>query len=139
MAWRVNKPPGGEGMGPGWGGPAKGKGKPKFSAENQPAPELKSAGHAAQRTAREVAIAHAEAAAQVWIDVMNDPAQPAAARVAAASKIVEHAEGTPVARSIVATTDNPADIDDGARDRIARRIAELAARGGQSSDPGGIH
>jgi len=101
------------GNGSGWGGPAKGAGSktpahPPFEPGNTLAVGQGNAGQAgreAAKTARELVISKAVAAAQVWIDVMEDKSQPGAVRVAAAAKVVEHAEGTPIARSVNVHTD----------------------------------
>lgn len=82
--------------GPGWGGAAKGAGtKARFSADSQPPPELKSAGHAEGKALREMLAPHKATLVDVWVQIATDPMQPAAARVAAANAIADRLEGKP--------------------------------------------
>ena len=85
------KPPSGDG----WGGPAKGAGV-AFSPEIQPPIEAKLAGRVVAQTAREAAAPHAVAMVEVWRSIALDRGEPAAARVAAADKLVTRAEGAPI-------------------------------------------
>lgn len=90
------RPPGGEGMGAGWGGAAKGDAAmaEPFTADNQPPPEAKAAGHAEAETLRQMLSPHKRAVADTWLGIMNDPLQPAAARNVAAEKVALYG-GTP--------------------------------------------
>ena len=101
MTWPTYKPPGGyvekpasgiPARGAGWGGEAKGEGKP-YSATHQATPEAKSAGHAAAATAREVAKAHAVEMAQLMVQIAQDITAPMPTRLDAANKLIERAEG----------------------------------------------
>jgi hypothetical protein len=82
--------------GPGWGGAAKGEGtKERFSDENQPPGEVKSAGHAEGKALREMLAPHKAELVNTWLAILKDPTQPAAARVAAANAIADRLEGKP--------------------------------------------
>jgi len=137
------------GNGAGWWGPAKGAGSkaPKaapFEPGNQAgvgANEAKSVGQIAHNTAKELVVSNAVKAAQVWIDVMNDKTQPGAVRVAAAAKVVEHAEGTPIARSVSIKSDEVSELSDA---ELAAALAALRkdvaaeqarARGDSAAEP----
>lgn len=130
------------GNGVGWGGAAKGagNGNPKhepFVEGNTVAVgngEAQSIAHAAAKTARELVVSKAVAAAQVWIDVMNDRSQPGAVRVAAAAKVVEHAEGTPIARSVNVNTDATDKLSDDDLDAAITAIRSMLA--GNPGDAG---
>jgi hypothetical protein len=88
------KPPSGiPARGAGWGGAASGKQAKAFTSEDQPPGEVKSAGHAASKTAVEVAKAHAEEMARVLLEVARDVTAPPGTRVDAAHKLIERAEG----------------------------------------------
>ena len=85
---------GGPAAGEGYGGPARGSWR-KFTPETIPTGEAMSAGHAAAKTAREEARKHAVRAVGIWVDVMDNTEAPPMARIVAADKIVERAEGKP--------------------------------------------
>ena len=94
MAWKNQKPPSGiPARGAGHGGPASGGKRKKFTADAQPSPEAKSAGHEAAKTARQVAIEYAESMARLMVDIANDPTAPVQSRLDAASKLIDRAEG----------------------------------------------
>ena len=99
MTCKTHRPPGGyvekPARGMGWGGEAK-PAKP-FSAEHQATPEAKSAGQAAAKTAREVAVAHAVEMQQLMVEIARNAAAPFPTRLDAASKTIERAEGKAVA------------------------------------------
>ena len=104
MTWKHQKPPSGiPARGAGYGGPAKPKPRKAFTAEEQPTPEAKAAGHAAAKTARELAIEHREAAIAVLARVMNDPTAPPQTQADAANKMLNRSDGTPSASVDVTT------------------------------------
>lgn len=96
--WPVKKPAKGAGIGgpkrgAGRGGPASGGKRVKFTAEMQPSPEAKSAGHEAAQTAREEAKRYAVEMLQLIRDIARDPTAPHHARSDAAEKVIARAEG----------------------------------------------
>lgn len=80
--------------GSGYGGGKRGAGTP-FAPGNRPDPERRLEGKIKAGVARALAAGHVPAAVEVWREVMMDRAAPPAARVAAAEKMVERAEGKP--------------------------------------------
>lgn len=98
--WPVKKPAKGAGIGgpkrgAGYGGPASHAPHVPFTAEAQPSGEAKSAGREAAKTARQVAIEHAETMAQLMVTIANDVTAPIQTRLDAANKIIDRAEGRP--------------------------------------------
>ena len=81
--------------GAGWGGPANGRFAPPIGSGYQPPGAAIGAGIKAARTAAEAARPHAVRMVEVWRQIAEDETQPAPARVVAADKIVERAEGKP--------------------------------------------
>jgi hypothetical protein len=69
-----------------------------FSAALQPAPSAVSAGLAASRTAREAARPHVERMVEIWRAIAEDDSAPPMARIVAADKLVDRAEGKAVVR-----------------------------------------
>jgi hypothetical protein len=94
VTWKHQKPPSGiPARGAGYGGPAKPKPRKAFTAEEQPTPEAKAAGHEAAKTAREIAKEHAEEMARLMVTIARDVTAPLPTRLDAANKLVERAEG----------------------------------------------
>ena len=130
---------GGPASGPGWWGPAHGSAGP-FGRDNQPSGAAMSAGHAVARTAAEAARHHAVDAVEVWRSVMSDPAAPPQARVIAADKMVERAEGRPVQPviSLDAELGAPIDLDDldeDEREVMENLLIRLAHKAAVTSGP----
>lgn len=101
-----------------------------------------SAGHTAARTAAEAARKHAVRAVGVWREVMDDPDAPPQARVIAADKMVERAEGRPVQPvvSLDAGLGAPIDLDaldDDEREVMERAILRLAHKMAASTGKAG--
>ena len=127
---RVNTPAtgpghGGPANGPGWGGPANGLNR-RFSAEHQPDPAAVAAGIAEAKTAAAAARPHAVSMVEVWRTIALDADAPAMARIVAAEKLVDRAEGKP------AQTMNLRRINDFA-DLTEEELAALA-RGGKDGE-----
>jgi hypothetical protein len=103
------------GNGAGWGGPKKGEGN-HGPGPGRP-PGMKP-GEGKRARAAELARDHVSDAVEVWRQIMNDPNQPAQARLAAAAHMVDRAEGKAVQPVV--------DGDDIARMSDAELDAELA-------------
>ena len=96
MTWKNQKPPSGiPAGGAGYGGRAKGASTSRFTPENQPTPEQKAQGVVEAKALRELLAPHRAAIVQTWVDVMNDPLAPHAAKIAAANAIADRLEGKP--------------------------------------------
>jgi hypothetical protein len=80
-----------KGNGAGWGGPAKGAGGHRpltaFTADNQPTPEAKSAGH--------LPIADMQEIKEFYTERMRDKADSSINRIAAADKLADRIAGKP--------------------------------------------
>lgn len=81
------------GGGRGYGGPARGTTRAAFTPERQPDPEAIKRGIAMSKRLKELLGGHLDAVAKTWVEIMNDPRQPAQARISAAEKIAERVEG----------------------------------------------
>ena len=114
---------GGPANGPGWWGSAHGSPGP-FGRDNQPSGAAMSAGHAAAKTAAEAARNHAVDAVEVWRSVMSNPEAPPQARVIAADKMVERAEGKPVQPVVSMDVELAAPIDLSMLDEDEREVME---------------
>lgn len=91
--------------GAGWGGPARGgERRPAYTAETQPTPEAKAAGHAEAKTLREMLSPHKQRVADTWLSILQDPDAPAAARVTAGEKIALFAGESPAQKSSLELT-----------------------------------
>jgi hypothetical protein len=103
----------GGGGGGGWGGPARSHDKTdKGKALTMPeVRQLEAAGRVEAKTAAEAARPHAVAMVEVWKDIALDPGQNAQARVIAADKLVERAEGKPVQPTISLVQREPMPFD----------------------------
>ena len=86
---------GGEANGAGWGGTKKPYRAAQFTSENQPSLQDVAAGRDAAKTATDAAKPHAAKMVDIWLEIAQDPAAPAMARIAAAEKLVDRAEGKP--------------------------------------------
>ena len=96
---KAERQSGGYSSGPGWGGPARGGPPQPFSADNQPTAESKAAGRIEAETAAEAARPHAVSMVEVWRSIAMDAQAPHIARISAAEKLVERAEGKAVQSS----------------------------------------
>ena len=101
----------GPGMGPGWGDSSNHKPAGNLKPEEYRA--LERQGMVDAKTAAEEARKHATRAVGVWAEVMDDVDAPAAARVIAADKMVERAEGKPVQPIVTAQAREPIPFDMG--------------------------
>lgn len=108
--------------GPGWGGPA--HGARAFGASYQPAGAAKSLGQLRARTAAELARDHVGRAVEVWRAVLDDDEAPPQARVIAADKMIERAEGKAVQPVVNMDAELAAPIDLDELDDDEREIAE---------------
>jgi hypothetical protein len=85
---------GGEATGEGYGGPAHGLYRP-FTSDTVPTGAAMSAGRTRAKNAREAARHYAVEAVDLWRDVVRGVVEPNMARVIAADKLIERAEGKP--------------------------------------------
>ena len=107
------------GNGAGWGGPAKGAGKPPGNREAGRPPGVKTGEGKAARSAEMCAPLVADAV-EVWREVMADADAPAAARIAAAEKIIARAEGATPQRVEIADSRDLATLTDAELEAIVR-------------------
>lgn len=109
------------GGGRGYGGPARGTTRAAFTPERQPDPEAIKRGIAMSKRLKELLGGHLDAVAKTWVEIMNDPRQPAQARISAAEKIAERVEGKVSDKLALLDTRNPDDMTDEELAAIARR------------------
>lgn len=113
-----------EGTGAGWGGPAKGAGNGGKRHANFAPGNQEAVGHTGPgaRAARIEAL-------KDHLYLLATTAEKQDTQVRAAEAYLNRVEGTPIARSVVATVDDPTQLAD---DRLESRIADLLGKAAAS-------